>query len=108
MTCDIFKVSIKHKNFQKTNKTKSSYNMKKPGMKTRLVRLNKRIAVFVVLALIASAGIYVPIAKADQYDAQINTLQQQNAEAGNQLSILQGQANSYQDAINRLQGQISA
>jgi len=48
------------------------------------------------------------IARADQFDDQINALRQQNSDAQGVLNGLQAQASSYQDAINQLQTQINA
>ncbi len=48
------------------------------------------------------------IAHADQYDAQINSLQNQNNQTQSIVSGLAAQAGSYQGAINVLQGQISS
>ncbi len=48
------------------------------------------------------------VVHADQYDNQINALQQQSSVAQNEVNSLQSQASSYQNAIAVLQGQISA
>jgi len=45
---------------------------------------------------------------ADQYDAQINALRQQNAQAQGVLNGLSSEASSYQDTINKLQTEINA
>lgn len=48
------------------------------------------------------------VVHADQYDEQINALNQQNSSAQGVLNGLQAQAGSYQEAINQLQTQINA
>ncbi len=48
------------------------------------------------------------VAHADQFDAQINTLQSQNANVQGLLNGLANQASSYQEVINNLQTQINA
>ena len=78
------------------------------SLKTRFVAsLTGRVAAFAVFAVLISAAVIVPVAKADVFDEQIKALQNSNAEAGNAVTELQSQANSYQDAINKLQIQIS-
>ncbi len=66
-----------------------------------------RATVLGVLAVMVVAGIAVPIVRADQYDEQIQALNSQNAQVGSALTDLQAQANSYQDAIAKLQEQIN-
>lgn len=52
-------------------------------------------------------GLITPsLASADQYDAQINALNQQNSQNRANVQQLGAQASSYQDAINKLQAQI--
>lgn len=63
----------------------------------------------VVLALVMTAGAVVPqLARADQFDAQIQALQQQNSNTQTNLIQLGSEAESLQDEINKLQVQISA
>ncbi len=62
--------------------------------------------VFAILAVVATAGIVIPIVQADQYDDQIKALQSQNNQSQAAADELQSQASSYQDAINILQAQI--
>ncbi len=66
-------------------------------------RLHLSFMVVALAGLIGSAA----IAHADQFDAQINALNQQNASTQSTVSSLQAKANSYQDAINQLQGQVA-
>ncbi|HET6924533.1 MAG TPA: CHAP domain-containing protein [Candidatus Saccharimonadales bacterium] len=63
-----------------------------------------------VVASLLTVGMAVatPLVRADQYDAQINALQQQNNAAQGNLNNLEAQASSYQDTINKLQSQINA
>jgi surface antigen len=78
-------------------------------MQTRTLksRILGRAAIFVLLAVVLTAGVAVPVVRADQYDEQIQSLRDQNAQAGNAVNDLQSQANSYQDAIYKLQVQIN-
>jgi len=48
------------------------------------------------------------VARADQFDQQIQTLQSQNTTAQANVNTLSAQASSYQDEINLLQSQISS
>lgn len=72
-------------------------------------RLN--LGIFVVSGLVLVSGALLPglreLVAADQFDAQIRALQQQNASTQGIVDGLQAQAASYQDAINKLQAQIS-
>jgi peptidoglycan hydrolase CwlO-like protein len=64
-----------------------------------------------LLAMLLALGGLVggaAIAHADQYDAQINALQNQNNQTQSVVSGLAAQAGSYQGAINVLQNQISS
>ncbi|HET9173885.1 MAG TPA: CHAP domain-containing protein [Candidatus Saccharimonadales bacterium] len=72
------------------------------------VRGLKRAGALFVLAILVTIGFSQPIIRADQYDQQIQALQQQNANAQSNLNGLQSEASSYQNAITMLQQQISA
>lgn len=101
MKCDKLLMYIKqNKKYQKTVKQQQMI-----GFGSRIAN---RLAVMVVLAVLASVGIVAPIANADEYDAKIRELQGANAQAQASADILQGQANSYQEAINQLQSQINS
>lgn len=52
--------------------------------------------------------VFSPLVRADQFDEQINSLNQQNAENQAQASVLRAQAQTYQEAIDKLQAQINA
>ncbi len=105
MKCDTFSLSrLTTKNDSK-QKTKDKIKMKNTRQFTS--RLITRASVLTVLAVVLVAGIVVPIARADQYDDQIQALRDQNAVAGNAVNDLQSQSNSYQDAISKLQIQIN-
>lgn len=80
---------------------------KRPKKRYFISQLLSRTTIVTVFAVVALAGIAVPVVRADQYDEQIQALRDQNAQAGNAASALQDQANSYQDAINQLQAQIN-
>lgn len=66
----------------------------------------RTLALALVALVLIGAG--ASIVHADQFDAQINALQNQNSAARNLVNGLQAQAGSYQDAINTLQDQINA
>jgi surface antigen len=59
------------------------------------------------LLVVGTSVIYLPQARADDYDAQIQALQDENNKNSNVVADLQSQATSYQDAINQLQSQIT-
>lgn len=59
-------------------------------------------------AVLLSTTFYAGLARADQYDEQIRTLQQQNAGSQAASNQLASQASSYEDAINKLQAEINA
>lgn len=64
-------------------------------------------ALFCALVLVGLVGAAAAV-HADQYDAQINALRQQNAQAQGVLNGLSSQASSYQDTITKLQTEINA
>lgn len=68
----------------------------------------QRMAFFAMALVFAGAGVGIPMARADQYQAQIDALRQQNAETRDSLAQLGTQAESYQDQINKLQAQINS
>jgi surface antigen/cell division protein FtsB len=85
------------------------YNINMKQQKTGLTsRLTTRGIMIAVLAVVMTAGIAVPIVRADQFDQQIQALQDQNNGLQSQSNDLQSQANSYQDAISKLQAQIDS
>jgi surface antigen len=65
-----------------------------------------RSAALIVLSVVVAGGI--AIAHADQFNSQINTLQNQNDQTQSILDSLTAQATSYQSAISLLQSQINA
>jgi peptidoglycan hydrolase CwlO-like protein len=79
----------------------------KPQSKKLSLQRLGQLPVVVVMLVLALAMVGVPNVRADQFDDQINALQQQNSGARGSLSALQDQASSYQDAINKLQAQIN-
>ena len=84
--------------------------------KTKTMAKNKKVIKRSILTLRALALAVMAVAvvgssvavKADQFDEQINALNNQNASAQGQVNNLQAQATSYQDAINKLQAQINS
>ena len=75
--------------------------------KTKKIKYSKQLPGVIVIALtLAGAGIYGSLARADQFDDQIQALRNENAahqQVSNELAI---KASSYQDAVNKLQSQI--
>ena len=89
------------------HKTKTMQKQHK-NSKSFLLWLRKTPVLIVLSVLTVGLGVAAPLVRADQFDVQINALQQQNADAQNTLNGLISQASSYQDAINQLQAQINA
>ncbi len=91
------------------NNTKTVMKTKKVSLaiSSRLTAVILGLSAFILMgsALLPGLTAYV---RADQYDEQINALQQQNSASRGALSDLLAQAASYQDAINKLQQQINA
>lgn len=67
-------------------------------------RLRAIVCALVLVGLIGAAA----AVHADQYDAQINALREQNAQVKGVLNGLSAEASSYQDTINKLQTEINA
>lgn len=80
-------------------------NNKRAGVFNQLKSVN-RAALLVGLACVMAVG-SVPLIHADQYDAKIQKLQEQNAHAQSAVGGLQVKAKNYQDAIEKLQAQIA-
>jgi surface antigen len=86
---------------------KKSKKIKKMQIKPfpkQFYRMRSILCAIVLVALVGAAA----VVHADQYDAQINALREQNNVAQGVLNGLSSQASSYQDTINQLQAQISA
>ncbi len=83
-----------------------SYKAKKI-QKNFLLRHLTRGPVVIVLGCFIAGAIVAPLVHADQFDQQIQALQNQNAQTQGTVNSLQAQASSYQDAINLLQAQIA-
>jgi len=72
-------------------------------------RIKVKVVTFPLLAgLVVLSFSLAPVAQADQFDQQIQTLQTQNSADQNNLDSLESQATSYQGEINLLQSQISS
>jgi surface antigen len=63
---------------------------------------------FSLATLLIGATIFTALARADQFDAQIQALQQQNASNRQASNALAAQADSYQSAIDALEQRINA
>jgi peptidoglycan hydrolase CwlO-like protein len=81
--------------------------LKQKMKKKNSTRVSALITVFTISSVLV-LGVFLNAARADQFDAQIQALRDQNAGSQAAANQLQVQANSYQDAINKLQAQISA
>ncbi|HEX7368612.1 MAG TPA: CHAP domain-containing protein [Candidatus Saccharimonadales bacterium] len=83
--------------------------MPKNKQKRQMVlrRLRSTPVLVLVSCLVVGAALLSPLVRADQYDSQINALEQQNVSAQNTLNGLLAQANGYQATINQLQAQIA-
>ncbi len=71
--------------------------------------LRPKITTLLVLTLamlLVLNGVVVQPVKADQFDQQIQSLQQQNMQTQTTVAQLAEQATSYQDAVTRLQAQV--
>jgi surface antigen len=77
------------------------------NIQNQLQRFSRVRSVLAAVALVLLIG-GATIVHADQFDEQINALNQQNAAAQSVLNGLTDQANSYQAVINQLQAQIDA
>jgi len=79
-------------------------------MKTKKTRVNLRFLAGAVsiAALLVGATFITTLARADQFDAQIQALQDQNAANRQQSNALAAQADSYQAAIDALEQRINA
>jgi surface antigen/peptidoglycan hydrolase CwlO-like protein len=90
-----------------TLKTSITKNKTMPKPKTKPDTAYYKLRVLALLLALGGLIGAAAIAHADQFDAQINALSQQNASALGLLNGLETQAGSYQAAINQLQTQIN-
>ena len=81
---------------------------KKLKQNTTLLHRSPRATSFVFTAIFMIAAVGAPLVKADTFDQQIKTLNQQNTQHRQVVNELQVQANSYQEAIVKLEAQINA
>lgn len=79
-----------------------------PKIKARSNTFYYRLRALALLLALGGLIGAAAIVHADQYDAKINVLSQQNAAASGVLNGLETQAGSYQAVINQLQSQINA
>jgi len=80
--------------------------MKKIQIHIMPIRQLMRLPVLTVVTFLLVVATIIPNVRADSIQQQIQNLQNQNAANQNAVSQLQGQAVSYQDAINHLNAQI--
>ena len=77
--------------------------------KFRLLTRLQRLLGAALLCLVLTGGtFYGGLSRADQFDEQIQALQQQNASNRTAANQLASQASSYQDAIDKMQAQIDS
>jgi peptidoglycan hydrolase CwlO-like protein len=81
--------------------------MKKLSQKVVLIRRLKTLPVLVIAVVLFAGTTSVSIVRADQFDSQIQALENQNSQTQSTVNTLQSQASSYQDAISKLQQQIA-
>jgi peptidoglycan DL-endopeptidase CwlO len=82
----------------------------KTSLRTLLSKRLSTLQSMVALSLVtvfAFGAVYAPLARADQFQEQINALQQQNNNTNANLDQLGAQAASLQDHINKLQNEIN-
>lgn len=82
--------------------------MQKTSLKHFKKSLRGARSLVLILVAVAVGASSFQIAKADQFDDQINALQSQNDQARGTVNNLAAEAKSYEDAINQLQAQINA
>jgi peptidoglycan DL-endopeptidase CwlO len=88
------------------SRLKTPKTMQIKQLPDRFYRLRAIVCAMILIGLICTAAaVHV---HADQYDAQINALRQQNAQAQGVINGLSAEASSYQDAISKLQNEINA
>jgi peptidoglycan DL-endopeptidase CwlO len=79
----------------------------KQKVKPKMVRIRFLVMTLLIGTLLGSATVIGGTVKADQFDQQINALQQQNAGLQVQSDNLAATASSYQQAVNQLQAIIN-
>jgi surface antigen/peptidoglycan hydrolase CwlO-like protein len=78
-------------------------------LKQKQLKSSLAVKVLLLLVLVLGAGTGLTyVAHADEFDEKINALEQQNRNNLHRLNSLGDEAVSYEQAINRLQGQIDA
>ena len=70
-------------------------------------KLSQGVYLGLIAVLLLGTFITVPLVRADQFDDQIKQLQQENAANRAEASVLQAQAETYQQMIDQLQSQIN-
>ncbi|MGH7156758.1 MAG: CHAP domain-containing protein [Candidatus Saccharimonadales bacterium] len=80
----------------------------KQKAKFKMVRLRFLIITLLIGTVMAGATFVGGVVKADQFDSQINALEQQNAGAQTQADSLAATAASYQAAVDALAAQINS
>lgn len=103
---------LKHERYGIVKKVKLKQKMAKLPKTLHLIShsaLSTRRGVLVLVAVVIGLGsVGVPMVRADDYDAQIKQLQQENADKNASLDQLGAQAVSLQDQISKLQQEIAA
>jgi surface antigen/peptidoglycan hydrolase CwlO-like protein len=95
------------KNVRVAKKSKSRVAITPVGLLGKTVLKVPGAIVLALVILVVVGSSIVPRVFADQFDEQIRALQQQNAAKQNNLAALKVEASSYEDAIAKLQAQIS-
>lgn len=76
-------------------------------MKNKTISTFQGISTLAIATVLSFSMFLVPMARADNYQREINELQQQNNEKRVRVSALELQADSLESAINQLQAQIN-
>ena len=90
------------------------HNVRIYNNKIKMTLINKNIRnlygilTIAIVGVVASAAIIVPFVKADQYQAEINKLSQENSQKQGTQEQLGAQATSYSEKIAKLQAEINA
>ena len=81
--------------------------LKQKIVKAKLKSVLSSSAVVLLASVFLLSAVITPIARADQFDAQIQAIQADNAQKQASVNQLQAQADTYQGEIDRLQVQIN-
>jgi surface antigen/cell division protein FtsB len=87
---------------------KQKKSMQKPQLDKKSLRVRPLLAAAAVAVVLIGSAASSSLVRADQFDDQINALQQENTATRARVNDLAAQASSYEDAISKLESQISS